>query len=151
MKPPVFTQKGFDDMLKEQKELVIARKAAVIDLKKARDMGDLSENGYYKAARFKLNDIDRRIRFLTHLVKEASVQQIVTKETVDIGCKVEISDGAVTKSYILLGGFESNPKEGKLSIISPIGKAMLGKKKGERFVFESPTGKKEYTILSLSY
>lgn len=151
MNLPIFTQKGFDDMLQEKKDLVIARKAAVIDLKKAREMGDLSENGYYKAARFKLNDIDRRIRFLTHLLKEAQVQQIVTKETIDIGCTVEISDGQRTKTYLLLGGFESNPAEGKLSIISPIGKAMLGKKQGDTFSFESPNGNKQYSILSVVY
>src|SRR5688572_905632 len=115
----IFTQAGFDDLKKEQELLKQQRKEAVIDLKKARDMGDLSENGYYKAARFKLTSIDRRIRMVDMLLKNTTVPQIVTKETVDIGCYVTIDDGDQTKTYYMVGGYESNPLEGKLSILSP--------------------------------
>lgn len=146
-----FTKEGFDTLKQELDTVRLSRKDAVADLKKAREMGDLSENGYYKAAKFKLGDIDRRIRFLTHLLKTATVPQVVIKDTVDIGCSVRVTDGKETKVYAIVGGYESNPLEGKLSIISPIGRAMKGRKKGETFVFESPTGKKQFTIVDLNY
>jgi transcription elongation factor GreA len=146
-----FTKSGFETLQKELEGLKLSRKDAVADLKKAREMGDLSENGYYKAAKFKLNDIDRRIRFVTHLLKNASVPTVVVKDTVDIGCTVLLHDGAETKTYLLVGGYESNPQEGKLSVVSPVGRAMKGRKKGETFLFESPTGKKQFTIVDLSY
>lgn len=146
-----FTQKGVDDLKKEQEILKTQRKAAVIDLRKAREMGDLSENGYYKAAKFKLNDIDRRIRMVTALVKNAYVPPVTSKNTIDIGCRVTIDNGEEKKTYLMVGGYESDPSLGKLSVISPIGKALQGRKKGESVVISSPLGKKTYTIVSLTY
>ncbi len=151
MSAPIFTTSGFGDLKKEKETLAVDRKAAVIDLKKARDMGDLSENGYYKAARFKLNDIDRRIRLVTHLLKTGIVQEKVVKETVDIGCVVTVVCDGVEKSYEMVGGFESNPLKGLLSIISPLGKMLMGKKKGEKIVIQTPQGEKNYVIVDFSY
>jgi len=143
-----FTQKGFEDLQKEKETLAIQRKAAVIDLKKARDMGDLSENGYYKAARFKLTGIDRQIRMVTMLLRNAHVPVVVKKDTIDIGCKVTIDDGKEQKEYLLVGGYESNPQEGKLSVVSPIGKALLGKKGGDTIHITSPQGNRSFTVLT---
>ena len=151
MKQIRFTKEGHDTLQKEQQDLRTERKTAVEDLRKAREMVDLSENGYYKAARFKLNDIDRRIRMVTHLLKTATVPHIVVNDTVGIGCTVTIDDGKQEKKYLMVGCYESDPSLGKLSIVSPIGKSLQGKRKGERFNIESPSGKKEFTITSLHY
>lgn len=147
----IFTQTGVDDLKKEQELLKIQRKEAVLDLKKARDMGDLSENGYYKAARFKLTSIDRRIRMVKMLLDNANIRQIITKDSVDIGCTVTIDDGTSKKAYYMVGGYESDPNLGKLSVISPIGRALVGKKKGDVIHIEAPNGKKMFTIMDLSY
>lgn len=146
-----FTKDGFETMKKEKEDLIYSRKAAVLDLKKARDMGDLSENGYYRAAKFKLNDIDRRTRMLTGILKHADVRSVVKKDTIDIGCSVTIDDGKEKKSYLLVGGYESNPQEGKLSVISPIGKALVGKKAGDTIHIESPQGNKSFTVIDFNY
>lgn len=147
----VFTQSGVDDLKKEQELLRLQRKEAVADLKKARDMGDLSENGYYKAAKFKLISIDRRIRMVTHLLKNATVPTVIAKTTVDIGCTVMLDDGKEKKEYLLVGGYESNPGEGKLSIVSPIGRGLVGKKAGDTIQVETPNGKHTYTIVDFAY
>jgi transcription elongation factor GreA len=147
----IFTQSGFDDLKKEEETLKVQRKEAVLDLKKARDMGDLSENGYYRAAKFKLSSIDRRIRMVHALLKNTKVATIEAKDSVDIGCQVTINDGKEVKTYLMVGGYESNPQEGKLSIISPIGRALQGKKKHDIIHIESPSGKKTFTIENLQY
>jgi len=146
-----FTQKGFEDLKKEKETLALQRKDAVIDLRKAREMGDLSENGYYKAARFKLTSIDRQIRMVTMLLREASVPLVVKKDTIDIGCQVTIDDGKERKEYYLVGGYESNPGEGKLSVISPIGKALVGKKSGDTIHIVSPQGNRTLTVVEFTY
>lgn len=146
-----FTQKGFEDLKKEKETLSLQRKDAVVDLRKAREMGDLSENGYYKAARFKLTSIDRQIRMVTMLLRSANVPLVVKKDTIDIGCQVTIDDGKEKKQYLLVGGYESNPLEGKLSVISPIGKALVGKKIGDTIQIQSPQGNRKFTILDFKY
>ncbi|MBP9719387.1 MAG: GreA/GreB family elongation factor [Candidatus Levybacteria bacterium] len=147
----IFTQTGVDDLKKEQGLLKVQRKEAVLDLKKARDMGDLSENGYYKAAKFKLISIDRRIRLVDHLLKSAIIPAVVKKETIDIGCTVTLDDGEKKTNYLLVGGYESDPKLGKLSVISPIGRAIVGKKRKDVIEIESPSGKRIFTIVDFVY
>jgi transcription elongation factor GreA len=151
MNTVIFTQQGFEDLKKEKELLQLSRKEAVLDLKKARDMGDLSENGYYKAAKFKLSSIDRRIRMVHMLLRSTKVAEVVAKDTVDIGCMVTVDDGKEKKTYKMVGGYESNPLEGRLSIISPIGKALQGRKKHEVIQIEAPNGKRTYTIVDLRY
>lgn len=68
-----FTKEGLDKIKKEKEDLIANRPAAVEDLAKARAMGDLSENGYYKAAKQKLSGIDFRVRQLTRLIQDAVV------------------------------------------------------------------------------
>jgi len=77
-----FTKEGYGDIKKEYEELLMKRPAAVADLAKARAMGDLKENGYYKAARMKLNSIDHRLRELKHYIRFARVVETTQSETV---------------------------------------------------------------------
>lgn len=150
MKTITFTRAGFEKMLEEEAELLATRPAAVIDLKKARDLGDLSENGYYKAARAKLSFIDHRLRQLKYIRKEAVIVAPTQAETVTIGCQATITDGKTEKTYQIVGGYESNPLEGKMSHRSPIGSALMGKKVGERVEVSVPSGIVVYTVKNIS-
>src|SRR3989338_2825213 len=85
-----FTKQGFDDLVKEQKELKITRVDAVANLKTAREMGDLSENAAYKVARSKLSSVDRRLRFLTKILDSAYIMEVAFKGLVDVGCLVTV-------------------------------------------------------------
>lgn len=87
----LFTQKGFDKIKLDLKEAEEKRPEAVATLSRARAMGDLSENGFYKGAKFELNDLDRKIRHLKRLVQEGQViQKPTSNEYVQIGHKVTI-------------------------------------------------------------
>lgn len=146
----IFTQEGYDQLVAEKTKLQQERPAAVEDLAKARAMGDLSENGYYKSARTKLSFVDSQIRHLTYLIQHAKIKTKTMSDIVDIGMTVTISDGTLEKTYTIVGGYESNPSEGKISHHSPLGKALLGKKVGENASFTTLQGTKTYSILSIS-
>lgn len=145
-----FSREGYENLEKEQLELKNTRKVAVEDLAKARAMGDLSENGYYKSARAKLSSVDRRIREVAYLVRYGKVKDKSAAEIIDIGSTVTINNGSFEKTYLIVGGYESNPSEGKLSHMSPLGKELMGKKKGEKVVIKTPSGSSSYFILSVS-
>lgn len=143
------TQNGFEALLVEQAELKEKRKAAVINLKTARDMGDLSENGLYKGARFALNGIDGRLRQLDMQIKLAEIQ---TAEKGEIGLesKVELFDGRSKVEYQIVGTYEADPMQHKISLSSPLGKSLMGKKVGDKVKIQTPTKTTEYTIKKIS-
>lgn len=126
-----FTKNGLEKKKQEYESLLQERPDAVRELAKAREMGDLSENGYYKGARLKLSDIDRRLRQLKYLLKVAKVKQIGQTGIIDIGSIVTILHGIVEKTYEIVGTYESNPSAGKISLYSPLGNALAGKKVGD--------------------
>jgi len=146
----IFTKNGFEKLRKDYEELVESRPLAVADLRKAREMGDLSENGYYRAAKFKLSDIDRNIRRYSYLIKSAQVINSFQKEVVEIGSKVSLIIGNSEKNYQIVGEYEANPGDGKISHLSPIGKALIGKKAGEIVKIESPSGQTEISIKQIA-
>jgi transcription elongation factor GreA len=145
-----FTKEGFEKLKKEREELLAQRPDAVFHLKTAREMGDLSENGYYKASRQKLNQIDSRLRMVEHAIKYADIIEGSSDNVVEIGKTVTLSDGKVDRVYELVGDWEADPSSGKLSLLSPIGKAIGGKKVGDEVVIEIPAGKKIYKITKLN-
>ena len=150
MKQIPFTKVGFEKMLKEYEELKASRPDAVMHLKRARELGDLSENGYYKASRAKLSFIDSRLRHLKSLINQGLIVEQHASNIVEIGMNITIDDGKDKRTFQLVGGYESNPSEGRISHISPLGKALLGARVGDKKKVATPQGEKEYTILALS-
>jgi len=142
----IFTKNGFEKLKNDYEGLVESRPFVVADLKKAREMGDLSENGYYRAAKFKLSDIDRNIRRCSYLIKSAQVVSSSQKDFVGIGSRVKLIIGNSEKNYQIVGEYEANPGDGKISHLSPIGKALIGKRSGEIVKIESPSGQTEISI-----
>lgn len=144
--PIPFTKDGIEKIKKEQEELLSQRPGVLDHLNKARAMGDLKENGYYQATRQKLNFIDGRLRRITFLLKYGVVMASQNSGVVDIGAKVVLHDGIKAYTYTIVGGEESNPSEGKISHKSPLGRAILGKKKGEKVTLTVPKGDVIYTV-----
>jgi transcription elongation factor GreA len=145
-----FTKAGYEALQKEQAELLAKRPEAVEDLRKAREMGDLSENGYYKAARAKLSEIDSRLRHLKHLLHFGKIIEPQSGDRVTFGSKVTINDGRQDRTFTIVGKEESDPMQGKLSEASPIGKALMGKKAGDTVEVDIPAGKVTYKIVKIS-
>ncbi len=146
----LFTAKGYQQVLVEKEKLLTERPEAVEHLRKAREMGDLSENGYYKASRARLSFLDARIRRVERLIRLGVIVQSSQSGVVDIGTKVKITDGQKEYEYEIVGGYESDPSKKTISHISPIGRALMGKKQNETITVQAPSGTKIYTILSVS-
>lgn len=144
-----FTKEGFEKIQKEFKELQDKRPKAVDELQRARELGDLSENGAYKAARFELSTIDAKIRRIERQLKTAKIIFPKTDGTIGIGNKVKLLKDEKEIEYSIVGDFEANPSQGKISINSPIGYALLGKKAKEEVVVSTPVGVTKYQILSV--
>jgi len=145
-----FTQDGYAKLLEEKKKLTSQRPEAVDHLRKAREMGDLSENGYYKASRARLSTLDARLRQLEKLIRLGKIVQTAHTGFVDIGCTVTVTDGLKENTYTLVGGYESDPVHHTISYISPLGKALMGKKIQDIVIVDAPRGKITYTILHIS-
>ena len=145
-----FTKDGYDKLVAEQAALAARRPEAVEHLRKAREMGDLSENGYYKASRAALSFLDARLRRANRLIKLATIISSNGSGIIQIGSVVKIFHKEKEITYTIVGGFESNPAHHTISHISPLGKALIGKIKGDVVEFQVPAGIQKYTILAIS-
>lgn len=146
----IFTPKGYDDLLKTKDKLLSERPEAVKNLREAREMGDLSENGYYKAVRAKLSFIDSRLRNNQRLIRLAEVKKTTVSDSVEIGSSVLIESDKTKGEYIIVGSYESDPTKKTISHLSPIGKAIVGKKTNDKVEVQTPSGTMFYTILKIS-
>lgn len=146
--PIRFTAEGLQKLKSEIGLLYQKRKTAVDELRKAREMGDLSENGYYKEAKARLSFIDSRLRRFNYQLRNAVIVAPLTN-VVDIGSTVVVWDGQKEMSYELVGDMESAPGEGKISLNSPIGKALTGKKINDEVQISIPAGLLKYKILRI--
>jgi transcription elongation factor GreA len=145
-----FTKAGYEKLKKDYDALKATRPAAVEDLKKAREMGDLKENGYYKASRQKLNAIDANLVRMAYHLKFATIVPDSDLETIGIGSTVLFLINGKDKTYQFVGDLEANPSEGKLSLLSPIGRAVEGKKIGDAVEVKTPSGVILYSIKKIS-
>src|SRR3972149_10540372 len=144
-----FTQTGLKKIIAERDNLLAERPDAVSHLTKAREMGDLSENGYYKEARARLSFIDGRLRHFDRIIKFAEGVAPQAGETINFGSQVVISDGQKEFKYKVVGSFESDPNQQTISIKSPLGQALMGKKVGDEISVTTPNGKTAYKIINV--
>jgi transcription elongation factor GreA len=150
----VVSQEKFDEMVKELDNLKTVRRTEIAkNLEYARSLGDLSENAEYQEARDLQAATEERIRKLEDLVKHAHILTDGKKKDVVgfnsvVAIKKEGSDEP--HEYTIVGSEEADMRARKLSHVSPLGAALMGKKKGEVFTFETPNGKQTYTIEKVS-
>ncbi len=131
--------------LKNLKEDKIPGLAKRID--EARQMGDLSENAEYHAAREDMAWAQTRVKELEYLIDNAEIISAGGgKGEVGIGSRITVSRDGKKKEYMIVGAQEANPLEGKISNESPLGSAFLGHSKGEKVTINLPAGPQEYTI-----
>jgi transcription elongation factor GreA len=145
-----FTKAGYQKLLDEKSKLLSERPEAVEHLRKSRDMGDLSENGYYHASRARLSFIDGRIRRIERLIRLGVVVVSTDSDRIEIGKTITVTDGEKTYVYTIVGGYESDPSKNSISHISPLGRTLIGKQAGDTAEVHAPSGIKKYTILSIS-
>lgn len=145
------TAEGLEELKKELKELVEVKRVEVANkIAMARDMGDLSENSAYVSAREEQAFIEGRISELEEIIKNAVVSSNGPKDKVDVGSRVKVHVDGEEEEFHLVGTIEADPKVKKISYESPLGKALLGKKVGDKVELETSEGKIIYTIIEIS-
>jgi transcription elongation factor GreA len=144
-----FTKVGFEKINKRFQFLTDKRPEAVNRLQIARELGDLSENGAYKAARFEVSSIDRELRHLTRLIQNAQIVESTQKDFVDFGSVITLESGKDKLSFTLVGKYEADPVNKQLSTYSPIGRAVLGKRLGDKITVNAPSGEITYTVIEI--
>lgn len=144
------TKEGLEELKKEYEELTKVKRPEVLErLSAARNQGDLSENAEYTAARDELSFVDGRIDELDELLKQVSLIEDTGKGSVALGSKVTLKVGAKEDIYTVVGEWEADPAEKKISHESPLGKALLGKAKGDQVEVDAPAGKVLYTVVAV--
>lgn len=152
-KKPISRQ-GFDDLLKELKDLKEVQRPEILKVVQwARSLGDLSENADYSAAKEKQRQIDRRIQFIENFINNAEVIDVdsLSGNKVLFGARVvcEDEDGNRMQCRIL-SDVESDGKQ-VISCTSPVGRALIGRCVGDTCMVRLPSGEKEYEILEVKF
>ncbi len=140
--------KAIHDELNELK--TIKQPAAIDKLQKARSMGDLAENSAYTAAREELSLIEGRILEIEEILKNAEIINLKQDNgEISVGKQVVVEINNTQDTIYVVGEYEADPMNKKLSNTSPIGKALIGKKVGDIIEVEVPSGKITYKILEI--
>jgi transcription elongation factor GreA len=144
-KDVILTPQGLEDLKEKIEYLSTQRRREVAErIKEAREFGDISENSEYDDAKNEQAMLERQIAELEDKLRGATVidEKAVTNEVVSVGTTVHVKDQKTDKSvkYKIVGSAEADPSENKLSNESPVGKALLGKKRGELVSVPVPRG-----------
>lgn len=145
----LFTKSGLSKLSNELIKLQTDRKTALKNLQEARSMGDLRENGAYRAARWRLSSIDNRIRYLEKTLRFAVVKEVINNNTVQVGSLVTIISDNIKNTYTIVGGHESDTLSSKISCYSPLGKALINKKVNDKIIVRTPSGERTYLITAI--
>ncbi len=155
VKKNILTEEGLKALKEELQDLKVNRRKEVAQkIKEAREQGDLSENAEYDAAKEEQRDIELRIEEIDKILKNAElvVDDDIDSSVINIGCTVKIKDLEFNEEmeYKIVGSTEANSLKGKISNESPVGKALIGAKKGQTVEVEAPSGVLKYKILEIT-
>ena len=154
MKEVILTPEGYEKLKKEIEVLQTERRREVAErIRIAREFGDIAENAEYDDAKNEQAMLEHKINQLEDRLLTARVitKKEISKDTVSVGARVTIRDIAARKSfeYRIVGSAEANPAENKLSNESPVGKAIMGKKKGDVVEVAAPRGAIKFKIIEI--
>ena len=145
------TASGFEALKAELAELRARRAGLVGEVATARSQGDLSENFAYHDARQQLGMLGGRSQTIENNLKRAQVvEETGTKDIVRIGSRVTVRDEFGDSSYEIVGPTEGNMARGLISVASPLGSALLDRRKGDIVTFKTPGGERQATVISVS-
>lgn len=152
-KQATLTKQGFETLKIEFNELINVKRPKLVDrLAFARTQGDLSENSDYTNAKEELDFLDGRISELEEVLKTATVvsdDNFSNGDGVGVGTKVTVKVNDQEHIFHIVGEWEADPMQKKISHESPLGQALMGKKVGETVEVEAPAGKILYEIIEI--
>lgn len=146
------TKEGLKELEEEFEELKEKKLPKLIKrVKRARDFGDLSENAEYANAREDLAFVEGRIDELEEILAKVKIIRKVRKgkKTIGLGSRIKVKVNGKEHEFTVVGEWEADPSAKKISASSPLGKLLLGRKKGDKVEVEAPAGKLTYTILKI--
>lgn len=151
MTKKILTPHGRQKLQAELEKLKEKRKEVVQKIKDAKELGDLSENAEYHAAKEEQGLIEARVNEIESLLKVAMViKPSTSKNKVNLGSKLKLKSDAGVIDYEIVGMNEADPSHGKISANSPLGEALIGAKKDETVEFNAPAGKLKFTIININ-
>ena len=146
------SKEKFDELTAELEHLKTVRRREIAEqLEYARSLGDLSENAEYEEARNLQAATEDRIRVVEESLAHARIIEHTKGSTISLGSVVTIQNQAnkEERTYEIVGSAEANMQEHKISHLSPLGSALMDKKKGDIFTFETPKGTQKYKIVTV--
>lgn len=149
-----FTKKGLEKLKQELNHLLkVERPENIQAIEEARSHGDLSENAEYHAAKEKQSFLEGRINELQDVISRSEVidPEVGPTDRVVFGRTVLLYNNQTDEeiSYQLIGPYESDPENGKISVTSPIGQVLIGKEEGDEVKARTPGGIKEFEIIEI--
>ena len=150
-KPEYLSAEGLDKLKAELEELTNVKRPEVAQrIHVAKEYGDVTDNAEYENAKNEQAFVEGRIQALTSIIKNAVlIDEHHSRTVVQIGSTVTIEGESGKEKYTIVGAAEAAPDEGRISNESPVGQALLGKKKGEAVTVTVPAGDSTYTIISI--
>ena len=151
-KPTYISKDGLDKLRHELEEMVSIRRPEIAQrIHDAKEHGDLTENAEYEDAKNEQAFVEGRIQMVESLIKNATlIDEHTSKDHVQIGSTVKVDGPDGKESFTIVGSAEARPTEGRISNESPVGRALLGKKKGENVTVQVPAGDIAYKIVAIS-
>ncbi len=151
-KPVYISKEGLAKLRQELDELVNTRRAEIATrIHEAKEHGDVTENAEYEDAKNEQAFVEGRIQALSALIKNAVVIEENQPTThVQIGSTVDVESQDGRERFMIVGSAEASPGDGRISNESPVGRALLGRKKGEKVQVSVPAGSYTYKIVSIS-
>ncbi len=151
-KTQYISEDGLAKLRAELAELVNARRAEIAQrIHDAKEHGDLSENAEYEDAKNEQAFVEGQIQRLESLVKNAVIiDEVHGTEHVQIGSTVKVEGSDGKEQFTIVGSTEASPREGRISNESPVGRALLGRHKGDKVDVRVPAGDFSYKILEIS-
>ena len=148
-------KQGYEKIKQELEDLKAQRPAIIQAIKEAREEGDLSENAGYDAARERQGMLEARITYINSRMPLFDVLDLDTLsgDRAIFGATVVVEDLETdeTRRFLLLGPDDADHKNGSISVMSPMGKAILGKEVGDEAIVDAPRGRIEYELVSIDF
>jgi transcription elongation factor GreA len=153
MKFPI-TREGYDSLKKEHEFLLNTKRPAILKaIEEAREHGDISENAEYDAAKEEFQFLQQRVAEIEEKIKSSEVVDCRqgNGDTVAFGCNIVLKNLDTDEEviYMLVGPYESDIQKGRISMSSPLGRALLGKAVGDEVAFKAPGGERTYEIVKI--
>ena len=151
-KPTYLSKDGLEKLRSELDEMVSVKRPEVANrIHDAKEHGDLSENAEYEDAKNEQAFVEGRIQTLEALIKNATIiDENHSTDHVQIGSTVAVESPDGKETFTIVGSTEAKPAEGRISNESPVGRALLGKKKGEKVLVRVPAGDFTYKIIAIT-